>query len=109
MFNAIVRKNVDWNYVNKMELLNDFHWKNGERKLYFYNTNKELIIPTIIGSFVIFVTNHPFAGIPGVIMLIALVLWACARSNQVNLDKNPEIVKERESYRKFEIKLYMSF
>ena len=96
-------RNIDWDYVNRMNQLNDWCWQNSEKWLYYNYDNQNYIIPTIILNIIMFFTNPPGKNIIACIIITCLMLYLC-HLNNVKLDNNPHIVNRRKIARESRIK-----
>lgn len=95
---AFMARNIDYDYVNKRINENDGFWKNDEKKLYYSYKNENYIIPTILLDIVCFFSGGFVEGTVGII-LVTLGALAMCHNNNVALDNNPDILKQRKLYR----------
>lgn len=95
---AFMTRNIDYDYVNKRINENDGFWKNDEKKLYYSYKNENYIIPTILLDIVCFFSGGFVEGTVGII-LVTLGALAMCHNNNVALDNNPDILKQRKLYR----------
>ena len=95
----------DNEYIINMEKINDRFWKDEEKWYYFKREHQNMILPTILACFVVFITNPPFMGFLGIIAIIGLVLYLCYIDNK-RLDNDPWIQYQRKRSREFRRRNY---
>lgn len=91
---AFMARNIDYDYVNKRINKNDIWWRSHEKKLYYSYKNENYIIPTILLDIVCFFSGGFVEGTVGII-LVTLGALAMCHNNNVALDNNPDILKQR--------------
>lgn len=91
---------VDYEYVRKMELLNDDLWKDKEKWYYYNREHQNLIIPIAVLCFLMFFGAHPFVSITMIILTICVVLYMCYLDNK-KMNWNPWIQESRKRIREF--------
>ena len=96
-------RNIDWDYVNRMNQLNDGVWKDYEKWFYYNYDNQNYIIPTIILNIIMFFTNPPGKNIIACIVITCLMLYLC-HLNNVKLDNDPRIIQSRKNIRESRMK-----
>lgn len=87
----------DIKYINEQKNKNDWLWEQEERYLYYSYKNKNYILPTLIACPFLLIIND---GIVGIILLVMFVMCLCKKNN-LELDRDPYILKKRESIKEY--------
>lgn len=90
------RLNFDHEYVLQRTKDNDDFWNFPEKNLYYSIDNQKCILPAIFGCG--FFGLCGVKGIVGIIFVLIIAKFYCEYNN-MKLDINPRIVKDRIAYR----------
>lgn len=96
-------RKIDYDYVEHVKALNDWMWKDTEKRLYYSYKNQEYVIPTFLICVVIFFTNPIHLAITGIVMFILGALYLC-HCNNVELDNSEWVKEKREFCKRMRIK-----
>ena len=84
----------DYDYIAKMNALNDPFWRNHEKWYYYKYEHQNLIIPVGVLCFLMLFVAEIAVSLTCIGIAIALCLIACYLDN-LSMDTDPEIQKRR--------------
>ena len=95
------RVNFDYDYVLQRTKENDDYWNFPEKNLYYSVENPNCILPSICGC--IFFGLCGVEGIIGIVFVLLIAKLYCDYNN-LKLDINPNIVKQRQANKEYWIR-----